>query len=234
MGNLISNLHYVEELVLIIGASTPVTSKAGFQMPEHARTVGYDNQFFVYKKCASVAMGGLQKARSEVRVRKIVESKIAVAVSESFVKKLAYLTSRKSDDSWTMTAGRVPVRTFSMHMKHVVGNMYKDTTLFEKRRRKFLLKSSDKWRRRFYVMDVINLLALELSVQRKPLQQSTISHSNSETELFAGCIVGKREDACYYQRLLVNSIKITEREKKEDLRRGSDPGVFRISSKESE
>lgn len=87
----------------------------------------------------------------------IAGSDEAVKANRTFLNEMAELLSRKRADSWTVTPVVIPVQRYSLHMTHIVGNVYRDAALFEKWRHISLFERSEKWHLRFYSVDVETL-----------------------------------------------------------------------------
>lgn len=76
------------------------------------------------------------------------------------------LTTKIRADSRTTIAGPVMVQIYSVHVKHFLATMYKNTASLEKCRHVYLSKWFGKWRRTFYGIDAKAIPAFDTSVQR--------------------------------------------------------------------
>lgn len=106
-------------------------------------------------------------------------SKKAVEEGSAFMREMAGMSSRRTVDSWTLPLGFVSVPIFTVHIMHLLGNLHKEATLFEKSRYTSLSHWAYKWRGRSYHRDVVTLLALGISAQRTMVKKSTASHPDA-------------------------------------------------------
>lgn len=109
----------------------------------------------------------------------IAGSEEAVEASNMFVREIADLLSSRRVESWTLWTGLVPVQAFLLHIIHLLENMYKDATLFEKCQHIPLSRWSDKQPDRFYSMDAGTFPALHTSAHGIPVRKSATSHADA-------------------------------------------------------
>lgn len=81
---------------------------------------------------------------------------------------------------------------------HFIGNVYKGAALLKKRWHIPLLQWSDRWRGRFYSMDVDILLALDASAQGTALKESTLPRTDAGLGLFSSETIRKGGLVRYY------------------------------------
>lgn len=104
----------------------------------------------------------------------------AIRASKTIMKEMSAQEFKRRVDSWTVTARPVPIQTSLLRIIHLLGNVYKDATIFAKCQHISLSASSDRWQGRLYSKNVATLLALDASAQDITLKTSVMPHPGSD------------------------------------------------------
>lgn len=176
---LVSKFSRPGQLVLDTCACTFATAKACVPLPMYRRLVGCETDL----ECFLDVLPSLVEVYAKTLLSPesdIVGSEKVVAAGKIFVKDMAALASRKTVDSWIVpSSGLLAVQNFPDYMLYLIDNVYRETGLFEVFRQLPLSQWAEKWRGRFYGMDMNMLLALDALAQGLTVKKSTIPHTES-------------------------------------------------------
>lgn len=113
------------------------------QLPEHCG-------FVVFEKNSACFLDAIPSLIA-VHAKQVLRANSSIPGSEEVVKAFKVFLqetteydSKRRVDSWTVAHGLVPVQTFTVHVMHFLGNVYKDAALFEKCQQISLLQWSGK------------------------------------------------------------------------------------------